>query len=291
MSKIEWTDATWNPITGCTKVSAGCKNCYAERMSKRLRGRYGYPSDDPFRVTFHPDRLERPLRWRKPRRVFVCSMSDLFHDDVKDEWLIQVFDVLRRCHNEREHTFQILTKRPRRMADFCRRLRFSGSANDGKGRMWLSPVAALHDGGWGLMGGSPGSHPLGSVWLGTSVEDQATADERIPHLLNCPAAVRFVSYEPALGPVDFADPGYHWLKGIEALGAHEDGSIEWDHDAAHLDWVIAGGESGPGHRPADPEWFRSVRDQCSAANVAFFMKQMAGKTPIPEDLVCREWPS
>ncbi len=173
-TKIPWATETWSPITGCTPVSPGCANCYAAKMAKRLRGRFGYPQDEPFRVTFHPDRLDQPLRWQKPRRIFVVSMGDLFHEDVSRDWLTKVFQTI--CYAE-QHTFLALTKRPLWMIDF---LHYAQG-----GLPFQAPV-------W----------PLPNLWLGTSVENQATADERIPYLLRCPAAVRYVSYEPALGPVD-----------------------------------------------------------------------------------------
>ena len=257
-SKIEWTDETWNPVTGCTKVSAGCKHCYAERMAKRLEGRFGYPKKNPFEVTLHPDRLDEPLRWRKPRRVFVASMSDLFHAEIPDDFLDRVFDVMDPPDGDppSPHVFMLLTKRPDRMRDYA----------------WST---------WAKC-------PPKNVWLGVSVEDQASADERIPMLLETPAAARFVSCEPLLGPVDLRNlPSgtVYNTRCMDALTAGSGSSTPW-----HLDWIIAGGESGPGARPAHPDWFRSVRDQCAAAGVAFFMKQMGKKVPIPEDLMIREYP-
>ncbi len=195
-TKIEWTDEAWNPVTGCTKVSSGCEHCYAERMSKRLRGRCGYPADDPFAVTLHPDRLDQPLRWRKPRRVFVCSMGDLFHEDVPDEFIAEVWNIMRRCD---QHIFQVLTKRPQRMADVVSRLRFD---NRGAGRVWLAEHPNDHEGGWSLGVGHLGCSGLPWIWPGTSVEDQPAAIERLPHLFECPAAVRFVSCEPMLSHID-----------------------------------------------------------------------------------------
>jgi protein gp37 len=272
-SKIEWTDVSWNVVTGCTKVSAGCQHCYAERMAKRLAGRCGYPgahltteqarsrrgpwpAEGPFSVTLHPDRLGEPLHWRKPKRVLVCSMGDLFHPDVPDEFIDRVFAVMATAWTVSFpvtlHTFQVLTKRPERMAQYLgaipdtRRARIGGWVK-GNHRQRV-PDVSWH-----------GSWPLRNVWLGTSVEDQPTADERIPHLLRCPAAVRFVSYEPAIAPLDLAYSvfnGADSFVGLEGIG-----------------WVIAGGESGPGARPAHQEWFRSVRDQCAAAGVPFFFKQ------------------
>ncbi|MDI9379758.1 MAG: phage Gp37/Gp68 family protein [Verrucomicrobiota bacterium] len=230
-TNIEWTDATWNPVTGCTKVSQGCKHCYAERMATRLAGRYGYSADQPFRVTLRGSKLEQPFHWREPRMVFVCSMGDLFHDDVPDGFIDRVFGVIRKCP---QHTFQILTKRPHGMCEYALSLSYR--------------------------------RPPSNVWLGTSVENQDAADSRIHHLLNTPAAVRFLSLEPLLGP----------LPGLNLEGIH---------------WVIVGGESGPGARPMHPEWARDIRDQCVAAGVPFFFKQWGGvnKKRAGRLLDGREW--
>lgn len=235
-SKIEWTDATWNPVTGCSKVSQGCKFCYAERVFPRP-----YPGREFTDVRCHPERLEQPLKWKKPRRIFVNSMSDLFHEKVTTDFILQVYVTMLHAD---QHVFQILTKRPERMLRFFRDLQ--KSVTD-----------------W----------PLRNAWLGVSVEDQKTADERIPILLQTPAAVRFVSYEPALGPVDFS----RWLP-IQTVGGVE--METW------LDWIIAGGESGPHARPAHPDWFRQVRDQCQAAGVPFFLKQWGEWGPQGQILNC-----
>lgn len=168
-TKIEWCDETWSPITGCTQVSEGCRKCYAKRMAERLAGRCGYPKDDPFKVTFHPDQIEKPLKWRKPRRIFVCSMGDLFHDDVRHEWVRDVFHIIDCC---RDHVFILLTKRPRNMQRFVENERIKIDED------------------------------YRHVWLGVTAEDQKTADERIPILLSIPAAVRFVSVEPCLSQID-----------------------------------------------------------------------------------------
>lgn len=222
-TKIEWTDATWNPITGCTPISAGCQNCYAKRMANRLRGRCGYPADDPFRVTFHPERLDEPLRWKKPRKIFVCSMGDLFHSAVTDEQLDAVFSEMIAVDR---HTYFILTKRPERMAKYV-----SG---------WIDQCR---------------NH----IWLGTSCENQQAADERVPLLMRCPAAVRFLSCEPLLGPIDLsAIPQRDSLK---------------TYDGRPISWVIVGAETGPRARPMDLDWARSIRDQCAAAGVPFFFKR------------------
>ena len=211
---IEWTDETWNPVTGCTKVSPGCDHCYAERVTERFHGKGAFE-----RIVLHPDRLDKPLHWRKPRKVFVNSMSDLFHEQVPDTFIGLVWQVMAETP---QHTFQILTKRHARMRSFL--------------RQW------------------PNYEPLPNVWLGVSVEDQKWADIRVPALIQTPAAVRFLSCEPLLGPVRI---GYMSL----------------------LDWVIVGGESGPGARPMHPDWARDLRDQCEAAGVPFLFKQWGGIRP------------
>ena len=282
-TSIEWADAVWNPVTGCTKVSEGCRNCYAERMAKRLAGRCGYPSldprhdgaiGDPFSVTVHPEHLGDPLRWRRPRRIFVCSMGDLFHPLVSDTMLFNVFNIMRECP---QHTFLVLTKRPQRMADFCQRIRFVAS---GDGQMWLAADAFAHEGGYSVMGGN-GCTGMPWVWLGTSVEDQATADARLQHLLAAPAAVHFVSCEPLLGPVDLTriDCG----TGDTKLNALAGARPAWQP----LDWVIVGGESGPHARPMHPDWARSLRDQCEAAGVPLFVKQWGEWSPQRPATFCR----
>jgi len=247
-TKIEWAEESWNPVTGCSRVSEGCANCYAERMAKRLAGRCGYPADDPFRVTFHEDKLPAPLHWKKPRVVFVCSMGDLFHEDVTYEELTMVWNVMLEAD---WHLFLVLTKRPERMREFIR-------------------------------------VPLPNVWLGVSAENQARADERIPVLLSIPAAKRFVSIEPMLGPVELGE----YLYSDYDVAAMDNQLLTPLEGFKHikLDWVIVGGESGPGARPIHPDWARSVRDQCRDAGVPFFMKQMTKKAPIPDDLMIREYP-
>ena len=239
MSKIEWTEKTWNPITGCTKISAGCANCYAERMSHRLAGRFGYPADDPFRVTFHPDKLEEPLHWKTPRRVFVCSMGDLFHEKVSDEWLAEIWSVMLRCP---QHTFQILTKRPAA----C--------------RWWID----LHYGRFDVRC----IEPPQNIWLGVTAENQTEADKRIPILLDIPAAVRFVSIEPMLGGIDISP----YLPCEVDSGGYDPQGHSINVWMPGIDWVIVGGETGPGARPMHPDWARSVRDQCQEAGVPFFFK-------------------
>ena len=260
-TSIEWTDRTWNPVRGCSRVSEGCRRCYAERIfARNLPAMRSPTTKEPFaimtpsgprwtgKVELIESKLTEPLHWKKPQRVFVNSMSDLFHEALPDEAIDRVFAVMALCPHI---TFQILTKRPERM------LRWFTPDWDAERETWerVRVKAALlkrtmsEEWNW----------PLSNVWLGVSVEDQATADARIPLLLQTPAAIRFVSYEPALGPVDFADlrafPGY-------------------------IDWIIAGGESGPGARPPHPAWFRSARDQCQSAGVAFFFKQWGEHHPI-----------
>lgn len=233
-TKIAWCDLVWNPTTGCTKLGEGCRNCYAARMAKRLAGRCGYPAaPHQFDVTLHPERLGLPLRWKKPSRVFVDSMSDLFHEDVPFWFIGQVFNVMHLAY---WHTFQILTKRPERMYE------------------WLGPKYQPNR-----------QAVIPHVWLGVSVENQQTADERIPWLLKTPAAIRFVSVEPMLGRVDlFRATGY-------MAGINQAPNFSWD--VTGISWIICGGESGPGARPMYPDWARSLRDQCQAANVPFFFKQ------------------
>lgn len=272
ITSIEWTGYTWNPVTGCTPVSEGCRNCYAKRMAHRLRGRFGYPADEPFRVTLHPERLEEPLRLTKPSRIFVASMGDLFHEGVPMEFIAEVFDVMasatvncgkRHRHSEEcwggsPHTFLILTKRPQSMKQALEDL------PNWVEEYWSddAPLSlCLEVGLW----------PLYNVWLGVSVENQAAADERIPILLQTPAAVRWVSVEPMLGPIRFA-PG--WLDGqCDALCEDypECRCVNGD-PWPHLDWVVCGGETGPGARPVHPDWVRSLRDQCHSAKVAFYFK-------------------
>jgi len=264
MHGIEWLNRpgtvgeSWNPITGCSPVSEGCANCYARRMAKRLAGRFGYPeAPHEFDVMLHPDRLEEPLRWRKPRTVFVVSMGDLFHQQVSDSIINHVFHVM--VNQAPQHTYIVLTKRAERMADFLQTTR------------WLDR---------GLLEG-----PTKNVWLGVTVENQHWADERIPYLLATPAAVRFVSAEPMLGPVDPFDVDGHIAVQMEEANARE--SL---YPADVIDWVICGAETGPGARPMDLSWARDLRDQCKAAGVPFFFKRAGPGQETPADLLVRQWP-
>lgn len=293
-SNIEWTDATWNPVRGCTKVSAGCKNCYAETFAERWRGIKGHPFEQGFDLRLVPEKLLEPLRWQRPRKIFVNSMSDLFHDDVPFEYIAAVFGVMALAQR---HTFQILTKRPARA-----RLFFAWVAREAAS--WASPqfrflnatrppIAAFcvsrladrtGDVSVDLEGGLP-EWPLPNVWIGVSVEDQKAADTRIPELLQLPAAIRFLSCEPLLAPVDlFAVPRpdnayFHWRGETGAIGpkSEPDDYVYWQKRAIH--WVIVGGESGRHARPMHPEWARALRDQCAAAGVPFFFKQWGEWAP------------
>jgi protein gp37 len=235
-TKIEWADEVWNPVTGCTKVSEGCRNCYAERIMARFS-----PGRKFTDVQMHADRLDDPLRWKKPRRVFVNSMSDLFHKDVPFEFILRAWMMM--AHTS-QHTYLILTKRPERMRQFI--------------TDWLP-------GAWGLATTSLQllDRPIPNIWLGVSAETQNEADARIPILLQTPAAVRFVSVEPMLGEVNL-------IPYLLPIG------YNWDYDRrgpARINWVICGGESGPGARPLHPDWVRGVRDACQDAGVPFFFKQ------------------
>lgn len=254
MSNIEWTDVTWNPVTGCSKVSPGCAHCYAEALSLRFgtSKKPWTPENAAENVVLHPERLDAPLHWRKPRRVFVNSMSDLFHELVPDSFIVDVFRVMAQAE---QHTFQVLTKRPERMRDML---------NDQIIMCDLSCVI--------LPGPRWATWPLPNVWLGVSVENQHWADERIPLLLQTPAAVRFISAEPLLGPVNLKQAGAIRMD-------------TWHADHGQLDWVIVGGESGPKHRPFDAHWARDIRDQCASAGVPLFVKQL-GARPLIECPEC-----
>lgn len=298
-SAIEWTDATWNPVTGCSKVSPGCAHCYAATLAPRLArmGQKGYtelpwiPENAAANVMLHEDRLAMPLRWTRPRRIFVNSMSDLFHELVPDAFIDRVFAVMAMAP---QHTFQVLTKRPERMRAWADEWDAGGAYTE----------VGIHDGVFGmhqgmhLKGGYYRPWPLPNVWLGTSVENQTWADRRIPELLSTPAAVRFLSCEPLLGPVDLgAGLRVSWrcswcrryFSGRHRETCPECGRVGyWTGSHAFnrpdsqtgpgIDWVIVGGESGPDHRPVDPAWVRSIRDQCQATGVPFLFKQWGGRT-------------
>jgi protein gp37 len=298
-TSIEWTDATWNPLRGCSRVSEGCRNCYAEKVAARFSVPYGPagPKYQPGRfanvirdgkwngvVELVEGKVAEPLHWRKAKRVFVNSMSDLFHESVPDEWIDRVFAVMALAP---QHTFQVLTKRPERMRAYLQ----CGVGLYDRVLRAAEPLREMFPGLNRIGISNPAAIPLPNVWLGVSVEDQATADERIPLLLQTPAAVRFVSYEPALGPVDFARLRGYLGAGdsvkadlvIDALGGFY--AAAWrgrsttpdtplPEYARPLDWIIVGGESGPGARPFDVAWAWSTIAQCKAAGVACFVKQL-----------------
>ena len=305
---IEWTDATWQPITGCSVVSPGCTNCYAMRLAgTRLRehpSRAGLTTMSKAgpvwngQVRFNEQWLDQPLRWKRSRRIFVCAHGDLFHESIPDAWIDRVFAVMALCP---QHTFQCLTKRSGRMLEYCGNI--EGSYNiataildllidrkiDGKITDENNPLADER----GDDEPELKNWPLPNVWLGVSAEDQTRADERIPDLLTTPAAVRFVSAEPLLSAVDFTS-----IKVGGADSLYRANALTGDgFDGQLLSWIIVGGESGPGARvwPGFEDACHSIRDQCRAAGVAFFMKQMAGTVkskmpPIPGNLMIREFP-
>jgi len=295
---IAWTDETWNPMAGCTIHSPGCANCYAMGIAGRFhtnkafaglvkQSKHGWVWSGE--TVFHPERLAQPLRWRKPKRVFVNSASDIFHDGFTNEQIAAVFGVMAACP---QHTFQVLTKRSKRMQEWFEWV--ARTRNDVEtcgvcveSMDWYLPAMVLRPDfmlQW----------PLPNVWLGVSVENQAAADERIPDLLACPAAVRWVSAEPLLEAVDLGE----WLFGF----ADEPGIRK-------IDWLVVGGESGPAARPFHLRWARDLRNRCDVHRVAFFMKQIGeravgdvGETQYflkrdnsemdawPWDLRIREWP-
>ncbi|KKN49363.1 hypothetical protein LCGC14_0643390 [marine sediment metagenome] len=284
-SKIPWTDCTWNIVTGCSRVSTGCQNCYAATMTKRLKamGQVKYAAGFDT-VVCHPDELNKPLRWKKPRRVFVNSMSDLFHEDVPFRFINLVFITMAYA---RQHTFQVLTKRPHRIAPFLEYAEREGYAR-------TLPLDLC----------------LPNVWLGTSIENQATANLRIPHLRRCPAAVRFLSLEPLLGSVEIPSDqcsstgdgnrctkrmghrGHHYaLRPTGGWGRKE------EPRPMSIGWFIIGCESGPRRRPCELDWVRSLVQQGRDAGVPVFVKQVSingrvSKDPAewPEDLRVQQWP-
>ena len=271
---IEWAQATWNPLVGCTHVSAGCDHCYAAReASGRLSGLPAYQGlavagRFTGEVRLLHEKLDQPIRWRKPRRVFVNSMSDLFHDGVPDEYIAKVFAIMARAH---WHQYQVLTKRPGRMSSLLGGDQWPyllADAMDKFSRDRGEDIGVRLMYRTQLTGGS--MLPLRNVWLGTSVEDQKWANVRIPQLLRTPAAVRFLSMEPLLSAVDLGP----WLAVDRAAPVVGLGS-------RGIDWVIVGGESGPGARPMHPDWARDLRDQCLAARVPFFMKQLGAFQRAP----------
>lgn len=321
-TKIEWTEATWNPITGCSLASPGCTNCYAMKLAgtrmRKHRSRAGLTTKTKAgpvwngNLVFNPEWLDQPLRWKRPRRIFVCAHSDLFHENMPEEWIDRVFAVMALAP---QHTFQVLTKRADRMREYMQRrsgklarfmideylIRGKGTGHVVRAE-W--PVKSLGDidlpddvamRQW----------PLPNVWLGVSVEDQKRAEDRIPDLLDTPAAVRWISAEPLLGPIDlncltvsgdgemdavhpwsweqeeanWVETSDTWEADFEDHFGHAPGSKRGPMHPV-LDWAVIGGESGPGARPMHPEWATRLRDQCTAANVPFLFKQWGDWAPV-----------
>jgi protein gp37 len=307
-SSIEWTGKVWNPTTGCNKVSQGCKNCYAEKMHKRLKGM----GQDKYRRNFldgafpHEESLLYPLTIKKPTTFFVNSMSDLFHDMIPDSYIAKVFAVMALCP---QHTFQVLTKRSLRMNILINKdvffdymheaadeiegnnpyLLYTLEKHDIEGEKMAFPSnnllphlkAAKWYSGTFHNGDDTehefyyeGQYPLPNVWLGVSVENQETAEERIPHLVETPAAIRFLSMEPMLEAIDLSK-----VLPVNLLP-----------ESPELDWIIVGGESGHKRRPFNADWARTIKEYCWSHNIAFFMKQIDKKIQIPQDLMIREYP-
>lgn len=266
-SGITWTNATWGPVTGCTKVSSACKHCYAERDWTRLTHLPTYAGRQFTDVACHPERLDQPLRWKRTRMIFVNSMSDLFHEDVPDEFIDKVFAVMALA---KQHVFQVLTKRPERMLAYMTRLAKSAKLLDDAART----VGYTFE----FQGQYLVSWPIPNVWMGVSVENQATANERIPLLLQTPAAIRFVSAEPLLDHVSLqqACEKFRYRSATPCNECHPHivgNGIECCGMVRNLDWVIVGGESGPKARLMHPDWARNLRDECQRAGVPFFFKQ------------------
>ena len=273
-SKIEWTERTYNFLSGCNKVSPGCLNCYAERLFPRV-----YPGRRFIDLEVHEKRIIQPMSVKKGSMFFVNSMSDTFHSDVSFDIIDKAFAVMALCGR---HKFQVLTKRPKRMKAYIDRLSRS-----------IAPLEkAARDIGYTFNheGISLLKWPIPNIWLGVSVETQRTANERVPILLQTGAAIRFVSYEPALEYVDFHHSKFDREVEIDALkGTH---GVFCPHGGTNnkLDWVIMGGESGPKGRMMEYEWAKTVKNQCLAARIPFFMKQMTKKAEIPVDLLVRQYP-
>jgi protein gp37 len=286
---IEWANSTWNPVRGCTRTTPGCGGanhrggCYAEKIAARFSDPgqpfHGFAERTPYggrwtgKLALIEDMLTVPMRWRKPRRIFVNSMSDLFHESLPDEAIDRVFAVMALC---KRHTFQILTKRDERQKEYMLRLAAMVKSDD----FFKTPIArataavsaaaghpfpGITPFEWLDIIGRTRGFPLRNVWLGVSVEDRARLS-RIESLRHTPAAIRFISFEPLL----------------EDLG---------DLDLRGISWCIAGGESGPNARPMDLAWARSLRDQCKTSGVSFFMKQIDKRAIIPDDLMVREFPT
>lgn len=269
---ISWTDATWNPVTGCTRISEGCRNCYAESLaatrlkeSPRYKGLAVVTPSGPRwtgKINLHPEMLLQPMRWRKPRRIFVNSMSDLFHEDVPDSFVDEIVATMAITP---WHTYQVLTKRADRMRSY-----FSNIPSDPYNTRYQKIFDAAN-----VQMGKQMQWPLPNVWLGVSVEDQKNAEIRIPSLLETPAAVRFISAEPLLEPLD--------LTNLCVYGGQRLHALSKIYTSPSLDWIIVGGESGPHARPFKLEWARNLRDQCRGSGVPFFAKQL-GSNPLDCDV-------
>lgn len=285
---IQWTDASWNPIRGCTRVSEGCRHCYAETVAARFSGP-GQPYEGLARrnsngearwtgnILFVEKHLADPLRWKKPRRIFVNSMSDLFHEKVTDEQLFKIFAVMMLAE---QHQFQILTKRPQRQRDFLS----SYAVGDSIWFMARDLVEEFPQYSDVLLRHSEYPvWPLRNVWCGVSVEDQRAAIERIPLLLETEAAIRFLSCEPLLGSVDLVPYVYDELEGTSMPDFD---SLRPSHRG--LSWVIVGGESGPGARPCDIRWIRDIKDVCELAGIPVFIKQL-GAVPMMDERIWRTY--
>lgn len=285
-SGIEWTDATWNVVIGCDKVSPGCDHCYAIRTAHRMQANPNPKVSGPYagteadgewtgRVNLVHERLDLPLRWYTPRRIFVNAQSDLFHNDVPTEFIADVFATMSLAQR---HTFQILTKRPGRMRHLLTAEHVPNSRYPALKCSFLDlvfdSVGRRFDPDWAEHWQSP-EWPLPNVWLGVSAEDQKWADIRIPELLDTPAAVRFVSAEPLLGPIDLRRIRNRFDRSVREDSLSDLGVP----GTTRIDWVIVGGESGPGARPMHPNWARSLRDQCAGAGVPFLFKQWGEWTP------------
>jgi protein gp37 len=310
-SKISWTSATWNPVTGCDSVSPGCDHCYARTLAERFRDTPGHYFERGFDVVLRPDKLGEPFRWRKPRRIFVNSMSDLFHSGVPDGFIVRIFAVMALSP---QHTFQVLTKRHARMCSLLNSETFrQGVAKAAVAMAEATPgppylpehLVVTYGKSW---------WPLPNVWMGVSVEDQHWAGLRVPALLETPAAVRWLSCEPLLGEVDLE--AFLWLVGSSSAGPFYDclgryrggggvgGQMITSVPSRDIGWIVAGGESGPGARLMQADWARLLRDQAAEAGVPFFFKQTGsvlarrlgikskgeGFDALPAEFQVREYP-
>lgn len=301
---IEWSDYTWNPIRGCSRVTDGCRNCYAEDQAARIQAQdraRGVPDGEGAydglvakggqwngQIKVVPELLDQPIRWTKPRKIFVNSMSDLFHENVTEDVIQRIFAVMAASP---QHQFQVLTKRAERMRDI---LQNKDARWIAEGQIALTQEGVLKPGAFHVV------WPLPNVWLGVSVEDQATANERIPHLLETPAAVRWLSMEPLLGPVTLGP-----VCDFSACGDFGDSRCDnAECSARTIDWVVVGGESGPDARPMHPQWASELRDECLKAGVPFLFKQWGEWAPRSQcihtltngqsagdmDPQCKRWP-